>query len=142
MSEREHRELLVQFAEAWRQHNVPALLELLTEDAVYAASVGPEPGTTYRGHDEIAAGFVLMFAHDEGGDATQEVAATVGDTAVTKWTYIFEDSGRAQYGVDLWRFRDGKISCKDAYRKAEGPIGPALASAPGSRAHHHARSAP
>ncbi|MFB4270464.1 nuclear transport factor 2 family protein [Nonomuraea sp. GTA35] len=86
MSETSPRECLECFADAWARHDVGGLLELMTEDAVYAASVGPEPGRTFRGHAESA-----------------------GDGAPYR-----------EYGIDLWRFRDGKICLKDAYRKTRG----------------------
>jgi ketosteroid isomerase-like protein len=44
MSETSPRECLERFAGAWARRDVGGLLELMTEDAVYAASVGPEPG--------------------------------------------------------------------------------------------------
>jgi ketosteroid isomerase-like protein len=117
MSEGEVRELLRLFSEVWARRDVPALLGLLTPDAVYAASVGPEPGTTFRGQVEIAAGLAVMFAHDEGAQATQGEPMVLGDAAVSTWTYTFSDGRPSQHGVDLWRFRDGRIALKDAYRK-------------------------
>lgn len=119
MSEPEIRALLQQFADAWIRQDVASLLRLLTLDAVYSASVGPEPGTTFRGHDEIAAGLVAMFAHDEGAEVTQGEPMIVGDAAVTTWTYSFSDARKTQQGVDLWRFRDHRIALKDAYRKVD-----------------------
>lgn len=117
MSERHVRGQLRLFSEAWVQQDVPRLLRLLTEDAVYAASVGPEPGTTFRGHDEIASGLSAMFAHDEGAQVSQGEPLVFAQAAVTTWTYSFLDGRQTQRGVDLWKFRDGKIALKDAYRK-------------------------
>jgi ketosteroid isomerase-like protein len=101
--------------------DVDSLLDLMTDDAVYAASVGPEPGRTFRGHRELAAGFLAMFQHDAGAVIQQGEPVVLGDWAVSTWTYQFvlvDGSRRSERGIDLWRFRDGKICLKDAYRKA------------------------
>ncbi|MEV1243357.1 nuclear transport factor 2 family protein [Nonomuraea sp. NPDC049750] len=114
------RDCLARFADAWARRDVGALLELMTEDAVYAASVGPEPGRTFRGHAEPADGFRAMFEHDAGAVIEQGEPLINGEWAVCTWTYhLVSDSGSpyCEYGIDLWRFRDGKICLKDAYRK-------------------------
>lgn len=117
-SEPQIRDCLRRFAEAWARRDVDALLALMTDDAVYAASVGPEPGRTFRGHAELAAGFREMFAHDAGALIEQGEPEVFGARAVSTWTYRFPDGRRLERGVDLWRFRDGKVAEKDAYRKA------------------------
>lgn len=118
MSEDEIRLLLADFAEAWGQRDVAAVLALMTPDAVYGASVGPEPGRRYCGHAEIAEGLEEMFAHDAGADIESHLPVILGDHAAGRWTYTFDD-GRREEGVDLWRFQDGKIQLKDAYRKTQ-----------------------
>jgi ketosteroid isomerase-like protein len=116
-SEPEIRDLLRRFADAWARRDVDALLAMMTDDAVYAASVGPEPGRTFRGHPELVAGFREMFAHDSGALVEQGEPEVFGARAVRTWTCHFPDDRRCERGVDLRRFRDGKIAEKDAYRK-------------------------
>jgi ketosteroid isomerase-like protein len=119
-SELSPHDCLARFADAWAVHDVDGLLKLMTDDAVYAGSVGPEPGRTFRGRDELAAGFRIMFDHDAGADIEQGEPVVFGDMAVSTWTYHFvraDGSRRCERGIDLWRFRDGKICLKDAYRK-------------------------
>ncbi|MEH1129763.1 nuclear transport factor 2 family protein [Micromonospora sp. CPCC 206061] len=83
------RDCLARFADAWASHDVDGLLELMTADAVYAASVGPEPGRTFRGHQELAAGVRTMFDHDAGADIEQGEPVAFGDMAVSTWAYHF-----------------------------------------------------
>lgn len=116
-SEAEIRDLLRRFGDAWARRDVDALLALMTDDAVYAASVGPEPGRTFRGHAELAAGFREMFTHDAGALIEPGEPEVFGARAVSTWTYRFPDGRLCARGVDLWRFRDGKVAEKDAYRK-------------------------
>jgi ketosteroid isomerase-like protein len=118
-SESEVVALLDRFSRAWADRDVAGVLALMCDDAVYGASVGPEPGTTYRGRAEIERGLHVMFAHDDGAEIDQGAAVVSADRAVTTWRYTFGD-GRQELGVDLWRFRDGRIAEKDAYRKTHG----------------------
>jgi ketosteroid isomerase-like protein len=118
-TEAEIRDLLARFAAAWAVRDVTAVLDLMCEDGVYGASVGPEPGTTYRGRNEIERGLRAMFAHDDGAAIDQGEPLVAAGRAVTTWTYRFA-TGRVERGVDVWRFRDGRIAVKDAYRKAAG----------------------
>jgi ketosteroid isomerase-like protein len=117
------QECLARFAAAWTAHDIGGLLELMTDDAVYAASVGPEPGHTFRGHAELAVGFRAMFDHDAGAVIEQGEPIILGEWAVSTWAYHFVNADGSRYcerGIDLWRFRDGMICLKDAYRKTRG----------------------
>ncbi|MEV0390360.1 nuclear transport factor 2 family protein [Nonomuraea sp. NPDC050643] len=85
-----------------------------------SASVGPEPGRTFRGHSELEAGFRAMFEHDAGARIEQGEPLVQDEWAVSTWAYHFDGADGSQWcerGIDLWRFRDGKICLKDAYRK-------------------------
>ncbi|MGW0801442.1 hypothetical protein [Nonomuraea sp. NPDC002799] len=64
-----------------------------------------------------------MFEHDAGAVIEQGEPLMNGEWAVCTWTYhLVADDGSpyCEYGIDLWRFRDGKICLKDAYRKTRG----------------------
>lgn len=50
----ERARVLVKFGEAWTGKNLDALMSLVTDDCIYAASVGPEPGETFDRHDRYA----------------------------------------------------------------------------------------
>ena len=121
MSEEQIRECLVRFSAAWARHDVEAVLDLMTHDAVYAASIGPEPGTTFRGRDEIAEGLVMMFDHDDGATVLVGEPVIFDGSAVSTWTYRFDGDRPDEHGVDIWQFRDGRISLKNAFRKMWAP---------------------
>ena len=118
MSEEQIRECLERFSEAWARHDIDAFLDMMTVDAVYAASIGPEPGTTFRGREQIAEGLATMFKHDDGATILASEPTIFEGGAISTWTYRFEGVDRPdELGVDIWQFRDGKVSLKDAYRK-------------------------
>lgn len=61
-----------------------------------------------------------MFEHDAGARIEQGEPLVQDEWAVSTWAYHFDGADGSQWcerGIDLWRFRDGKICLKDAYRK-------------------------
>ncbi len=122
MNEQKIRELLNEFMKAWSLRDVDAVLSLMTEDCVYQASVGPEPGTTFNGASEVRAGLLVMFAHDSGSEATVSNIIVAGDRAAWEWRYFWPeaDEKREERGCDFFEFSEGKISRKNAFRKVLG----------------------
>jgi hypothetical protein len=59
------------FSEAWAKRDIDGLMALVTDDIVYGASVGPEPGATLRGRwrsrIRFAGGSWLRAAHRAEG---------------------------------------------------------------------------
>lgn len=49
-------ERLRRFSAAWSTADVDRLMSFVTDDCVYYATVGPEPGSTYRGKERSPAG--------------------------------------------------------------------------------------
>src|SRR5690242_15669075 len=111
---------LAAFGDAWRRKDVDALMELVTDDVVYSASVGPEPGETFRGREAVRRGFEHMLAHDAGGEQRAGDTWIFGDHAVGTWSYVFRDEGGRDVevkGIDIYEFEGDRIRLKDAYRK-------------------------
>ncbi|MEM7344019.1 MAG: nuclear transport factor 2 family protein [Chloroflexota bacterium] len=121
MTEDEKRTILTDFAEAWGRADVDALMALMTDDCIYAASVGPEPGTTYRGREEVRRGFTEILAFEAGGEARSgQVWFADDDYAFAEWSYdeVAKDGTITDIqGIDIFHFVDGKLRLKDAYRK-------------------------
>jgi ketosteroid isomerase-like protein len=116
------RRTLEAFSKAWAEKNVAALLELITDDCVYCASVGPEPGRTYRGKADVGVGICSMFAHDHGSSSSVTNLRFGDDHAYWEWHYLSDD-GRAanshSHGCDLFLFEGDKIALKQAFRKVQ-----------------------
>jgi len=111
---------LAAFGAAWHRKDVEQLLECVTDDCVYSASVGPEPGATFRGKGELREGFVRMLAHDSAAERHEGQSWVFGDHVVSLWSFVYRDEqGRASEvkGIDLFEFAGDKIRLKDAYRK-------------------------
>ena len=109
-------ERLARFGDAWRRKDVEALMEFMTDDCEFRASVGPEPGTTFRGRDDVRRGFELMLRDDEQAEARSGHAFIDGDVGVAQWSF-----GDVR-GCDVFEFDGDLIKVKDAYRKVQGTI--------------------
>ena len=116
--EERHRAVYAAFASAWSQRNLDALLSYVTEDIVYGASVGDEPGQTYRGKRAVRAGFETIMAHDRAGVMVPGRSVFQGNLGYAEWTS--QSSHGDVRGIDVLVFRDGLIAVKDAYRKCRG----------------------
>ncbi|WIY24066.1 nuclear transport factor 2 family protein [Parasedimentitalea psychrophila] len=109
---------LATFSQAWTNKDLDTLMRYIHPDCVYAASVGPEPGQTFRGIDEVRRGFANMLAHDTG--KRQEGATVIfGQEAISEWSFTEQSDGQEVdiRGCDIFAFRGGKILKKDAFRK-------------------------
>lgn len=113
-------DILADFSAAWTRRDLDALMTFITDDCVYSASVGPEPGRTYRGRDEVRIGFAEVLAFDADGERHEGAAFVVGDKGAGEWSFLKTgpDGTRVEIrGCDLFEFAGAKIRRKDAFRK-------------------------
>jgi hypothetical protein len=109
------KERLAAFDNAWTRADVESLMSFVTPDVVYGASVGPEPGSTYRGSEEVRRGIEAMLANDAGRARRSGPSWIFGDIGIGRWS--FEEGGRVIEGIDLFEFAGDRIRRKDAFRK-------------------------
>jgi uncharacterized protein (TIGR02246 family) len=110
-------DVLHRFAEAWRSSDAARVAALMTDDCIYEASVGPEPGRTFRGPVELLAGVEAMFAHDAPARIEITDVFAAGDRVAWEWRYYDAAHNLIAHGCDLFRLRDGRIAVKNAFRK-------------------------
>jgi ketosteroid isomerase-like protein len=112
-------DILMEFTKAWGRRDIEALMSYVTDDCVYGASVGPEPGQTFVGREAVREGFLLLLAHDAAATSGPPEVTVCGDRGVVRWSFIYGTGAKAVTvrGCDLFDFRGDRISRKDAYRK-------------------------
>ena len=116
----ERTRVLQSFARAWSRHDIDTLMSLVTDDCVYSASVGPEPGQTFAGRDAVRDGFLALLACDAGGSPGEGRAVVFGDIAIAEWSYQLRDAAgqvTVVRGCDIMEFSGARIRRKDAFRK-------------------------
>ena len=114
------RATLERFAQAWSARDVDGVLACMSVMCLYGASVGPEPGRTFRGKAEVHAGVLAMWAHDKTIRSEITNLRIYGDHAVWEWRYFrLDDAGRdvMDHGCDLITFVGDKMAEKQAFRK-------------------------
>ena len=120
MTDTQKLALLTKFGQVWAAGDIDGLMQLMSDDCVYAASVGDEPGTTYRGRDDVRRGFAEIIAYESGGEARSGRVWLSGDFAFAEWSYdeVAADGTITDIkGIDIFEFAGDKLKLKDAYRK-------------------------
>jgi ketosteroid isomerase-like protein len=118
-----NRQVWQRFSEAWARRDVDGLMALVTDDIVYGASVGPEPGATFRGRDEVRRGFEYMLRHDHVLRERAGLVVIVGNQGFAEWIYdvrLADGSDGRERGIDVLEFAHGRLARKDAFRKVRG----------------------
>lgn len=113
-------ERLGEFSKAWTAGDLEALMSFMADDCTYYASVGPEPGTTYRGREEVRRGFAEILAYDRGRERHDGKALITGSTGIAEWSFTERDADGHEMvirGCDIFEFAGDKIRTKDAFRK-------------------------
>jgi uncharacterized protein (TIGR03086 family) len=111
---------LVRFGAATARHDVDAMMAEMTEDCVFE-STGPAPdGVRHEGAAAVREQWVQLFAAGTEASFTEEEAFHGTDRALVRWRYDWVDAAGTPghvRGVDVLRFRDGRISEKFSYVK-------------------------
>lgn len=115
-------ERLEAFNDAWSRRAIDELMAFMTDDCIYEASVGPEPGRTFTGRAEVEEGFRRMLLHDSDAESKGGRCAVLGDLGIAEWSYIKIVDGQPVEvrGCDIFEFSGGKIRRKNAFRKVFG----------------------
>ena len=105
-------EQLDRFSAAWTAGDLDRLMDFITDDCVYQASAGPEPGTTYRGRAEVRRGFAEMLRYDSGRERHGGRTVIHGDFGVAEWSFTeigADGVSRDIRGCDIFEFAGDRI---------------------------------
>lgn len=113
--------LMDEFAKAFNRHDRDALVSMMTDDVIFETAMGPEPhGDRHVGREAVGRAFAAVWEAFPDASWNDALHVAAGDRGFSEWT--FRGTDRAGNfvelrGVDLFRFRDGKIAVKDTFRK-------------------------
>jgi uncharacterized protein (TIGR03086 family) len=110
---------LAAFSAAFGRGDVEGALALATDDCVFESTSPAPDGQRYEGKDAVRAIWAEVLS-TPGIDFAEEESVISGDRAVVRWRFSWTaDDGTAGHvrGVDVIRFRDGKVSEKFSYVK-------------------------
>ncbi|MGH2614540.1 MAG: nuclear transport factor 2 family protein [Thermomicrobiales bacterium] len=103
------------FNAAFNQHDVDAVMALMTEDVVFENTSPPPDGDRHEGRAAVRAFWEQFFAASPHAHFEAEEIFAAGDRCAVRWRYAWGD-GHIR-GVDLFRVRDGKVAEKLSYVK-------------------------
>lgn len=119
-------QILKDFADAWNAHDLEALMTFVTDDCAFHTAAGPGLlGTSFVGTEELRKGFPIVWETFPDAAWLDGEHYVVGDRGVSECTFAGTkaDGTRIEARmVDLFKFRDGKICVKNAFRKDRPPV--------------------
>jgi steroid delta-isomerase-like uncharacterized protein len=112
--------LLESFNEAFNHHDADRMMALMTEDCLFENTYPAPDGTRYQGQESVKSFWEEFFRSSPQARIEIEEMFVNEVRGVQRWIYHWMDAGGAAghvRGVDIFRFRDGKIAEKLSYVK-------------------------
>jgi uncharacterized protein (TIGR02246 family) len=122
MSEAELRDLVLRFTDAFNRDDLEGVMAFFSDDALYDEFNGKQS----RGHAAIRETLAPQFRGDYGRIRfhPEDLFVDAGaGMALIRWRCALEKNGkkRSWRGLDILHVRDGRISEKHTYAKADVP---------------------
>ena len=112
--------VVLEFNEAFNRHDVPGMMQLMSDDCIFE-NTGPAPdGTVYSGKEAVTRFWQDFFRQSPHARIEIEEIFGLGRRCIMRWSYHWEDlAGKAGHvrGVDIFQVKDGSISEKLSYLK-------------------------
>jgi len=113
-------QIVRRFSDAFNDHAVDRVMELMTDDCVFE-NTHPKPnGKRLEGSAAVRGYWQYLFRVSPKANFATEDLFAHRDRAVLRWRYTWQTTdGRTCHirGVDLFRVRDGRVSEKLSYVK-------------------------
>ncbi|MEP7100265.1 MAG: nuclear transport factor 2 family protein [Burkholderiales bacterium] len=110
------------FSAAWNAHDIDALMRFMSDDCVFQTAAGPDAcGTRIAGADAVRKAFAAAWHTVPDAQWRNGQHFVHGDFGTSQWTFTgtAADGSRIETdGIDVFRFKDGKIALKNVFRKA------------------------
>lgn len=114
--------------QAFNRHDADGVMAHMSDDIVFETIGGDEAyGTRIEGRDAVHAAFSGVWANFPDVQWRDASHFACGDRGVSEWTFVATQADGSVIeadGCDLFRFRDGKIVEKKAFRKNRPSVEP------------------
>jgi ketosteroid isomerase-like protein len=111
---------VIAFNEAFNRHDVPGMMQFMTDDCVFENTTPPPDGAVYKGKVAITQYWQEFFTQSPQAHIQVEETFGYGLRCVMRWRYDWVDSdgnpGHVR-GVDLYLVKNGLIAEKLSYVK-------------------------
>ena len=111
--------VIARFNDAFGRHDADAVMSLMTDDCVFENTFPAPDGERHVGAQEVGEFWRQFFASTPSARFEAEETVALGDRAVVRWIFHWENDGVAGHvrGIDLFRVRNGKVAEKLSYVK-------------------------
>ena len=113
------RAVVERFNRAFADHDVDAVMALMTDDCVFEDTRPAPSGTRHEGADAVRRAWEDLFRRSPRARFDEEELFACGDRCVVRWRYRWVRDGKegSVRGVDVFRVRDGRVAEKLSYVK-------------------------
>jgi predicted SnoaL-like aldol condensation-catalyzing enzyme len=112
--------VVIAFNEAFNQHDVAGIMQLMSDDCVFENTSPAPDGTRYSGKEAVTQYWQDFFAQSPHAHIKVEELVGLGLRCIMRWRYDWVDqagiSGHVR-GVDIFRVQNGLIVEKLSYVK-------------------------
>jgi uncharacterized protein (TIGR03086 family) len=111
---------LERFGAAFGSGDIDATMAMCTDDVVFESTSPAPDGGRHGGAAAVREVWARLFRETGGMSFTEEESFVTGDRAVQRWSFAWTgDDGSPGHvrGVDVMRFRDGRVCEKFSYVK-------------------------
>jgi ketosteroid isomerase-like protein len=111
--------VLARFNDAFGRGDTDEVMSLMTEDCVFENTLPAPDGERHVGARDVREFWSQFFASTPSARFEAEETIVLGDRAVVRWVFHWENDGVAGHvrGIDLFKIRDGKVAEKLSYVK-------------------------
>jgi steroid delta-isomerase-like uncharacterized protein len=113
--------VVMEFNEAFNRHDVPRMMQLMSEDCVFENTDPAPDGTRYAGKEAVKQFWKDFFRQSPSAHIQiEEIFGMGNNRCVMRWRYQWVDAAGKEghvRGVDIFQVRDGLISEKLSYVK-------------------------
>lgn len=103
------------FNAALNNHDIDAVMELMTHDCVFENTFPAPDGERHLGASRVRHALEEFLSSSPQAHFEEEELISCGDRCIVRWKYSWGE--RHVRGVDVMRVRDGKVSEKLSYVK-------------------------
>ena len=113
--------VVLEFKEAFNRHDVPGMMQLVSDDCIFENADPPPDGAAYTGKEAVTRFWQDFFRESPHAHIEIEEIFGFGIRCVMRWRYDWVDVlGKKGYarGVDIFQVKNGSICEKISYRSA------------------------
>ena len=112
--------LVLDFNEAFNRHDVPGMMQLMTDECIFENTYPAPDGTRYAGKEAVTQFWQDFFRKSPQAHIEIEEIFGMGSRCIMRWRYEWVDPAGTKghvRGVDIFQEKNGLLSEKFSYVK-------------------------